>query len=178
MLGLVVLGLGFSGCSTAPQTTDDKASLSEDAGTALKRLNREDPELQKFIDKAYGYALFPSVGKGAVGIGGAYGRGELYEKGVLGFKMTGFAVLEQATIGFQLGGQTYSELIAFESKSALERFQSGNFAFSANASAIALKAGASATAKYENGVAVFTMPNGGLMFEASVGGQKFKYQAK
>lgn len=176
MLSLTVLG--FSGCATAPPSTDDKANLSDETGTALKRLNREDSNLQSFLDKSYGYVVFPSVGKGAVGVGGAFGRGEVFEKGTLMSSMVGFAALEQATIGFQLGGQTYTELIVFETKSALERFETGNFAFSANASAVALKSGASATAKYENGVAVFTMPNGGAMFEASVGGQKFKFQPK
>jgi lipid-binding SYLF domain-containing protein len=130
--------------------------------------------LQSFLDRAYGYAIFPTVGKGAVGVGGAYGRGEVFERGVL----IGYCDLSQGTVGVQLGGQSYSELLVFENKNALDKFTSGEFAFDAQASAVALKSGASANAKFSNGVAVFTMTKEGLMFEASIGGQKFSYQRK
>jgi lipid-binding SYLF domain-containing protein len=130
--------------------------------------------LQSFLDRAYGYAIFPTVGTGAVGVGGAYGRGEVFERGVL----IGYCDLSQGTVGVQLGGQSYSELLVFENKNALDKFTSGEFAFDAQASAVALKSGASANAKFSNGVAVFTMTKEGLMFEASIGGQKFSYQRK
>jgi lipid-binding SYLF domain-containing protein len=116
--------------------------------------------------------VFPGVGKGGVGVGGAYGRGELFEGG----KLAGYCTLTQASIGLQLGGQKYTELIFFETKAALDRFKSGNFAFAAQASAVALKSGASANAKYAGGVAVFTMGEAGLMYEASIGGQKFSFE--
>ncbi len=107
-------------------------------------------------------------------MGGAYGRGELFEDGTV----TGFCDLTQGTIGFQLGGQAYSELIFFENRGALLHFKSGNFAFAAQASAVAATAGASTDADYESGVIVFTMAKGGLMFEASIGGQKFSFVPK
>jgi lipid-binding SYLF domain-containing protein len=118
--------------------------------------------------------VFPTVGKGAVGVGGAYGRGVLYEGGVV----TGYCDLTQGSIGLQLGGQAYSQIIAFSTAEALTLFKTGNFAFDAQATAVALKSGAGANAKYSNGVAVFTMDESGLMFEASIGGQKFSYEAK
>ena len=121
---------------------------------------------------AAGYAVFPTVGKGAIGVGGAYGRGELYEGG----HRAGYCTLTQASIGLALGGQKYTQLIFFETPAAVERFKSGNFAFAAQASAVALRSGVSANAKYADGVAVFTMGEAGLMYEASIGGQKFSFQ--
>ena len=110
----------------------------------------------------------------AIGVGGAYGKGVLYQNGTA----VGYCDLTQASIGFQLGGQSYTEIIAFENKSAVDLFREGNLEFDAQVSAVALKSGAGANAKYTNGVAVFTMDEAGLMFEASVGGQQFTYQAK
>ena len=128
--------------------------------------------MSKFFTEAAGYGVFPTVGKGAIGVGGAYGRGELYAGG----QLAGYCTLTQASIGLALGGQTYTELIFFENAAALNRFKSGNFTFAAQASAVALKSGASANAKYADGVAVFTMGEAGLMYEASIGGQKFTYE--
>jgi len=113
------------------------------------------------------------VGKGAIGIGGARGTGEL----LVGGKAIGKVTLTQVTVGFQLGGQSYSEVIFFEKQSPLHGFKNGGFAFAAEASAVALTSGASANAAYRNGVAVFTMAKGGLMYEASIGGQKFDFKA-
>src|SRR5205823_5108824 len=107
--------------------------------------------------------------KGGIGIGGAHGTGVLFERG----RPTGKVTLSQVTVGAQLGGQSYSQIIFFETAQDLSRFKSGNFAFAAQASAVALKSGASANAKYSNGVAIFTATKGGLMAEAAVGGQKF-----
>lgn len=131
----------------------------------------KDPSMKVFFDKAYGYAVFPTVGKGGIGIGGAYGKGKVYEQG----RMIGTSSLTQVTIGFQLGGQAYSEIIFFKDKARLDDFTSGNFEFSAQASAVAVTAGASADADYDNGVAVFTLAKGGLMYEATIGGQKFGF---
>ena len=135
---------------------------------------RNDPSLTRFVHDAAGYAVFPSVGKGAIGVGGAYGKGDLYENGIV----VGYCDLTQGTIGLQLGGQSYSEIICFDNQEAVNRFKNGDFAFDAQASAVALKSGAGANAKFANGVAVFTMDEAGLMYEASVGGQKFGYQAR
>ena len=169
-----LVGLLVAGCTTTPDTEQGKSNLSDDANTALSRMEQQDPSLNDFIKRAYGYAIFPSVGKGAIGVGGAYGKGIVVENG----KMVGYADLSQATIGVQLGGQTYSELICFETNQALDTFKSNNYAFDAQASAVAVKSGASTDARYSNGVAIFTLPQGGLMFEASVGGQRFTYEAK
>jgi lipid-binding SYLF domain-containing protein len=169
---LVVAGaLVLAGCSTTPGSAEKQAQLSSKSENAVQLAKKTDPGLQKFFDTAAGYVVFPSVGKGAIGIGGAYGRGELYEHG----KLVGYTTLTQASIGFALGGQTYTELIFFEDKAALDRFKTGSFAFAAQASAVALKSGVSANAKYADGVAVFTMGEAGLMYEASVGGQKFSF---
>ncbi|MBM4026172.1 MAG: lipid-binding SYLF domain-containing protein [Planctomycetes bacterium] len=162
----------LTGCSTAPQGAEQQAQLTVKSETAIATAKKTDPGLQKFFDTAAGYAVFPSVGKGAIGVGGAYGRGELYEGG----KLTGHCTLTQASIGLALGGQKYSELIFFETPAAVDRFKSGNFAFAAQVSAVALKSGVSANAKYADGVAVFTMGEAGLMYEASVGGQKFSFE--
>ncbi len=162
----------LAGCATAPKSTEGKTELTSNVQAAVDRAAKQDPGLTKFFNEAAGYAAFPSVGKGAVGVGGAYGHGELYQGG----KLAGYCTLTQASIGLALGGQKYTELIFFETPAALERFKSGNFAFAAQASAVALKSGASANAKYADGVAVFTMGETGLMYEASIGGQKFNYQ--
>ncbi len=135
---------------------------------------RNDPTLTPVLRDAKGYAVFPTVGKGAAGVRGAYVKGVLYEGGAF----TGYCDLTQASIGLQLGGQAYSEIICFSTADALTQFKAGNFAFDAQATAVALKSGAGANAKYSKGVAVFTMDESGLMFEASIGGQKFSYQAE
>jgi len=115
--------------------------------------------------------IFPNVGKGAIGVGGATGNGIAYERG----RAIGRAKLSQLTVGFQLGGQSYREIIFFENKTAFDRFTASKFEFSAQASAVAVTAGASADAKYREGVMIYTQEKGGLMYEASVGGQKFKF---
>lgn len=171
MFVAVVVSLA-TGCATAPKTTEGKAELNTKVRNAMDKAVKSDPGLKKFFDEAAGYAVFPTVGKGAVGVGGAFGRGELYEGG----QLQGHCTLTQASIGFALGGQAYTELIFFETQAALDRFKTGNFAFAAQASAVALKSGASANAKYTDGVAVFTMAEAGLMYEASIGGQKFSYR--
>lgn len=138
---------------------------------AIANLKRKDPGIKLFFKKAYGYAIFPTVGKAGIGLGGAYGEGEVYRQG----RYIGSSSLSQLTIGFQLGGQAYTEIIFFRDKHALDDFTSGNFEFNAQASAVAVTAGASADADYDNGVAIFTLPKGGLMYEASIGGQKFSF---
>jgi lipid-binding SYLF domain-containing protein len=166
--------LAAAGCSTEPQGQSDRDALNDDCQKSLQRLYAEDPGLPDFLAKADGYVIFPSVGKGAVGIGGAYGRGQVYDHG----SFVGYADISQGTIGLQLGGQSYTELLAFEDAPSLTRFEAGKFAFAADASAVALKSGAAATAKYTDGVAAFVEPQGGLMLEAAIGGQSFTYQPK
>jgi lipid-binding SYLF domain-containing protein len=164
--------LAMSACSTAPSSSAGRADLRAEAATAISKAQRNDPTLVPVLNSAQGYAEFPTVGKGAAGIGGAYGKGVLYEGGAV----TGYCDLTQATIGLQLGGQAYTEIIAFSTPEAVNRFKSGNFAFGAQATAVALKSGAGANAKYADGVAVFTMNEAGLMYEAAIGGQKFSFE--
>jgi lipid-binding SYLF domain-containing protein len=169
---VVIGGLLLIGCSTAPKSIENREELTTNCKSSIQLAKSTDPGLQKFFDTAAGYAVFPSVGKGAIGVGGAYGKGELYEGG----KLAGYCSMTQASIGLQLGGQKYTELIFFETKSAVDSFKLGNYSFAAQVSAVALKSGVSANAKYASGVAVFTMGEAGLMYEASVGGQKFSYE--
>jgi lipid-binding SYLF domain-containing protein len=138
---------------------------------ALNKMIEDTPRLQSFKDKAYGYVVFPTVTKAGIGIGGAAGRGTVFRN----HRDIGWASLKQASIGLQLGGQQYSEVIFFENKAAFDHFTNGNLKFDAQASAVAITAGASIDAAYHNGVAVFTRAKGGLMYEASIGGQHFKY---
>lgn len=143
----------------------------DDVEEAIADFVETDPSTQWWFDNAYGYAVFPSVGKGAIGIGGAHGSGWVYEQG----RLIGSTKLTQVTIGFQLGGQAYREVVFFKDETALEDFKRGNFELSAQASAVAVTAGASGDISYSGGVAIITIAKGGLMYEASVGGQKFSY---
>ena len=175
MSALMIVGMAV-GCSTTHEqsaTNEKSQKLTSEVNEAKAEFARQDPNLDSVLARASGYAIFPSVGKGAVGVGGAMGKGQLFEGS--GVYPLGETELKQVTIGFQAGGQVYSELIVFEDQSTLNNFKSGNFEFSAQATAVALKAGASANAKYDHGVMIFTIAKGGLMYEASVGGQKFHY---
>ena len=174
VLAGTVVALALGACATAPVTVEGKADIEKEAGKTLTAAKAADPTLGTVLNSSAGYAVFPTVGKAAAGVGGAYGKGVLYEGG----RAVGYCDLSQATVGMQLGGQTYSEIIAFETKNAVETFKEGNFRFAAQATAVALKSGAGANAKYKDGIAVFTMDEAGLMYEASVGGQKFSYQPK
>jgi lipid-binding SYLF domain-containing protein len=155
------------------QDEDDRSKLQNDALNAKAEFIKSDGLLQNLFDKSAGYVIFPNVGKGAIGVGGAAGNGILYENG----QAVGHAKMKQVTIGFQFGGQAYREVIFFENQAALDQFKGGNFELSAQASAVAVTKGASGNVKYRNGIMIFTQEKGGLMYEASVGGQKFDYKA-
>lgn len=148
---------------------------------------------ERFFDEAYAFAVFPIIGKGGFGIGAAHGRGKVFVKG----NETGDVSMTQITIGFQLGGQTFSQIIFFKDVTSYERFTTGTFEFSAQANAVAITLGASietstkgnsiaittgedsqTVTSYYNGMAVYTLTKGGLMYEASIGGQKFKFKPK
>ena len=149
-------------------------------------------ESSKFFDKSYGYAVFPTVRKGGVVIGGARGKGKVYARGAY----IGDSVMTQVSVGLQLGGQAFSQIVFFQDKRALDEFIGTGFEFSAQASAVAITAGASASAgttgasagasggkhdastvaaDFYKGMAIFTVAKGGLMYEVSVGGQKFDF---
>jgi lipid-binding SYLF domain-containing protein len=165
VLALTIAGIGQGAWA---------ATTEQDVKTALAEFERTNPKVKPFLESAHGYAVFPTVAKGAIGIGGAHGDGLVYEKG----KLIGATTLSQITIGFQLGGQAYRELIVFQNKQSLDKFKGGNFEFDAQASGVAVTAGISFDAAYEHGVAIFTMAKGGLMYEASIGGQKFSFTPK
>lgn len=146
----------------------------EKAQAAKATMLEKDADMQRFYDGAVAYVIIPTVGKAGIGIGGARGKGLLYKGGDIIAEVT----LSQLSIGFQWGGQAYSEFIFFKDDVALADFMRGNYELGAQASAVAVTAGASADANYSGGVAIFTQAKGGLMYEASVGGQKFKVEPK
>ena len=155
-----------------------REQLSADVQDTIALFKKTDSSLKDFFEKSAGYAVFPKVAKGAIGVGAAHGEGQVFEKGKLEKgKLAGKTKLTQVTIGFQLGGQVYAEVIFFEDEKTLKDFKDGNVEFSAQVSAVAAAEGASKNAKYKLGVAVFTVARGGLMYEASIGGQKFSFEA-
>ncbi len=176
-----LLALGFAQGALA-DNYDDARKVFQEAGQS-----------GQFFDTAYGYALFPTIGKGGIGIGGAGGKGRVF----VGGNHVGDTSMGQVTIGLQFGGQAYSMIIFLEDERAFREFSSGNFEFGAQATAVAITAGASAGAStagggtagasggkhdaatagsYSKGLAVFTVAKGGLMYEASLGGAKFNYK--
>jgi len=180
-LAVVLLCLGF-GTAAWSDKYDESRQVFQQAGAS-----------GGLFDSAYGYALFPTIGKGGIGIGGAGGKGRVF----VGDSHVGNTSMAQVTVGFQFGGQAYSMIIFFEDERAFTDFSSGNFEFGAQATAVAITAGASAgtstagggtagasggqhdaTTKgsYTKGMAVFTVAKGGLMYEATLGGQKFGYK--
>jgi lipid-binding SYLF domain-containing protein len=149
-------------------------------------------ESKEYFNRSYGYAVFPSIGKGGIGLGAAHGTGHVYSGG----KLVGESKMTQVSIGLQLGGQVFQQIVFFEDKRAFDEFTSGNFEFGAEASAVAITAGASAGATtggssasasggqhdattagaYHKGMAIFTVAKGGLMYQAAVAGQKYSYK--
>ena len=180
-LVLMLLALPFSGAMA--DEYEDTVKVFKNAGKS-----------GSFFSNSHGYAVFPTIGKGGVGIGAAHGSGRVYEAG----NYVGDTKMNQLSIGLQLGGQAYSQIVFFEDKRSFDEFTSGNFEFGANASAVAITAGASASTstsgntagasggkndattagKYHKGMAVFTVAKGGLMYEAAIAGQKYKYTPK
>ena len=167
-------------------------SLADTYSDAMDSFNRAG-ESAAFFEQSYGYAVFPTIAKGGIVLGGAHGVGRVYSQKVL----IGNSTMSQITIGFQFGAQAYSQIVFFEDENALIQFTSGNFEFSAEATAVAITAGVSAgantgggvsagvsggsnnastvSAGYRKGMAIFTVAKGGLMFEAVLGGQKYSY---
>ncbi len=161
----------ISGCAATRTAEADKDQLFTDVGVAIAAFKEADPGLELWFDHAYGYAVFPRVEKVGIGVGGAGGQGVVYDQGV----SSGNSRLAQGTVGLQLGGQSFREVIFFEDAQTLADFTDGSFELAANLNAIAAQEGSASKATYQDGVAVFTMSTGGLMFEASVGGQTFDF---
>ncbi len=184
---LLVMMIFASNFSNLAQADDNYSSTIE--------VFKKSQAVQPFLKNAYGYAVFPIIGKAGFGIGGAYGKGQVYQEG----KVTGTASVVKLSVGWQAGGQVLSEIIFFKDKRAYDEFTSGEFAFDAQASAVAITAGVQAQAgtkgasagasagpatgaqaetSYKKGMAVFVHAKGGLMYEATIGGQKFSFEPK
>jgi lipid-binding SYLF domain-containing protein len=161
----------INGCSVAPKSVESKDVLSTEVKEAISIMKIKDPDIQQFFDKSYGYAVLPKIFKGAFIAGGAYGRGEVFEKG----EMIGYCDMSQATLGFSFGGEYFREIVFFRDKMDIDNFKTGEYTFAAEVSGVALTAGAAAKADYKAGMAVFIATDAGLMVDASLGGQEFKY---
>lgn len=186
LVSTLLFGL-FSGVAWAETQVEDYSGTIND----FKQIDTVKP----YFSSAYGYAVFPTIGKGGLGIGGAYGKGQVYRAG----KVTGFISMSDLSIGFQAGAQAYSQVVFFQNQKAYDDFTSGNFEFSASASAVAVTAsvqaqtgtgggasagastksssgGKQATAEYSDGLLIFVLGKGGLMYEAAISGQKYKFK--
>ncbi len=181
---IMALVFGASFVSVAAEVEDYSSTIN---------VFKDSPALAKFFEKSYGYAVFPTIGKAGFVVGGSYGKGQVYRGG----KVTGKTSVVEGSIGFQLGGEAFSEIIFFQDKRAYDEFTSGNFEFGATAQAVVITAGAQAKAgtagmsagasagpktgvqaetEYVKGMATFVHSKGGLMYEASIGGQKFSFE--
>lgn len=169
---MLMTGLLISTAAFSQNSTKDK-KIIDDSKLAKKEFINADPLMKDLFNNAYGYVIFPNIGKGGLGVGAATGNGVVYERGAI----AGMANMKQVTVGFQAGGQAYREVIFFETQADLNRFKENNIEFSGQASAVAATKGASTNVKYKDGVMIFTKAKGGLMYEASVGGQKFKFRS-
>ena len=170
-----------------------EAALADDYSETIE-LFRNAGTSAAFFNNSYGYAVFPTIGKAGLVVGGAHGTGRVYEHG----KYVGDTSMTQVSVGFQAGGQAYSQIILFRDKRTFDEFTSGDFEFDANVSAVAITAAATGTAgttgasvtasggkrdattagRYYKGIAVFTIVKGGAMYEISVAGQKFSYKPR
>ena len=175
---MFALCFGCQGWS--PDSSDDSSAESDqhtgegEVAATIRKFKSRDPSMERFFDSAYAYAIWPSVGKGGFVIGGGGGRGAVYRQG----KLIGFSSITFLTIGAQIGGQEFAEVIFFKDEAALDRFKVGNYEFAAQITAVAAQSGVAKDTSYSNGVAVFTLPLTGVMAEASVGGQKFTYDLR
>jgi lipid-binding SYLF domain-containing protein len=147
--------------------------LRAESKQAIANFKNADSTLTTYMNNAAGYAVFPSVGKGGFIVGGARGKGIVFDKNG---EAIGQSTMTQANIGAQAGGQTFAQLILFQTQAALDNFKSGKFSLGADVSAVVAAEGASKTARFKEGIAVFTLPTKGLMVQATVGGQKFTFQ--
>lgn len=162
------------GCATVPKSKEARAVLSSEVDETITVFKQKDPSIKRFLDRSYGYAVFPRVFKGAFWIGGAHGNGEVFESN----QMIGYSSLSQATLGFSFGGEYFREIVFFRDKEDLDEFKSEEYTFSAQVTGVILTTGAAAKADYESGKAVFIMAESGLMVDVSLGGQKFNYTPK
>ena len=170
-LTLLAMFLLTSSVAANAQNSEQREIIS-DAKSAQETLIREDPAMQDLFEEAAGYAIFPNVGKGAYIVGGASGKGAVFQNG----EVVGMADLKQLDVGLQLGGQAFIQALLFKSKAALDKFMEGNYKLAGTASAVALDKGRAESLEFQDGVGVVTLPKAGAMLEISVGGQKFEFQ--
>ena len=163
----------FAGCATAPSTRAERQSLRQSAEATLGEMIARDPAIRDVTQGAVAYAVFPAIGKGGVLIGGAYGRGILYEAGVA----TGYVSLEQASLGAQLGGQSFSEVLVLRTADDVDALKAGRYTVGGNAGVVVLGAEAEAHTTFAPNASVFVLSRGGLMVDASINGQQLKYQS-
>jgi lipid-binding SYLF domain-containing protein len=171
---LIAILVFFAFGQAIAQSEERDEKIIADSEAAKAAFLSDDPDMESFFEESYGYIILPNVGKGGFGVGGAAGNGVAFEQG----EHIGFARMTQVTIGFQAGGQAYSEVVFFQTKDAFDRFKEGKIEMAAQVSAVAAASGASLNAEYVEGVAVFTRTKKGLMYEASVGGQQFRFREK
>lgn len=169
LLAAIVL----AGCSASPPQAGQRETLLADVQEAIADFKRADPTLRSYFDRSAGYAVLPKVAKGAFLLGGAYGRGMVFEKGG---RFLGYCDMKQATLGFSFGGEYFREVIFFRYPQDLRIFTEGNFTLSAQATATAVSIGAAAKADYQDGMAVFVLADTGLMVDVSIGGQRFEFE--
>ncbi|MCK0159160.1 YSC84-related protein [Allomuricauda sp. F6463D] len=167
---ITVVATLFMVVGTMAQNNKDR-DVIEDAKKAKMKLIQEDKGLQEFFENSTGYVIFPNVGEGGFILGGASGNGVVYENG----QQIGMADMKKIDVGLQAGGQALTEVIFFETEEAINDFKTGDYAVSADLSAVIVESGASENINYNDGVVVFAMPKAGLMADASVGGQRFEY---
>ena len=172
VMSVVAFSMIFSTNFGYAQKNKQDSRIVVDSKNAQMEFIKADPLMKNLFNTAHAYVIFPNIGKGGLGIGGAMGKGVVFMRGVI----IGTARMTQLTIGFQTGGQAYREVIFFENESVLKDFKNNKIEFSGQASAVIATEGAAGNVKYKNGVMIFTQPKGGLMYEASIGGQKFKFR--
>jgi lipid-binding SYLF domain-containing protein len=173
LTGAVAVGvLVLAGCASAPQTRTESRDLLVRADEAIESMVAQDQTLRGVLDEVYGYAVFPRIAEGAFLIGGAAGVGVLYEEG----EPVGFLTMNHGTVGAQVGGQAFTEIVVFQTREAVERVKAGNFDLTANAGVTVITAGSAARTHTESGTHVYIDDEDGLMAGVSVGGQTFGFE--
>lgn len=172
LLALVFV-LTLTGCGATPSTLtpDEEAALRVQVDATVADFRRTDPSMERFFKSAYAMAVFPNVTEGGALVGGGRGHGEVFKDQ----KLVGYADVTKFSVGAQLGGMKFDQIIFFQSVGSYTEFVNSTLEFDAQAKAVAAKSGAAAVADYERGVAVFTLTKGGLMAQAAIGGQKFRF---
>jgi lipid-binding SYLF domain-containing protein len=172
ILGLFIAASGLvAGCATVPKNSAERSALHAQADATIQDMVARDPSLRTTLNRSVGYVVFPSIGQGGFIVGGASGRGVVYEYG----RPIGFARLSQASVGALAGGQTYSELVVFNDRTAFDRMRAGRLTFGADTSAVMINTGAAASARFANGYSVFVHPRGGAMLNLSLTGQRIRF---